>query len=198
MMQRTRNPADQVHYDRAWESLYTSVWGGTRHYSTFPTIYTDDRINRPVATLFTISSVIKRDDLDELISMEFGPYKDRKRHTKNYVAPDLMLNRLRDAVKEYTWSTRKNPISARVNHMWPDSPFSEWLEKEHQYHWATARWEGVKGNDGYMTGIWLYQFDVTVHAPIMSTPEEYSDAWGEAIVMTKMMDGLEYQGEDNG
>lgn len=189
---------NQQEYDRIWQSIYMSVWGGTRHYSTFPTIYKDDRINSPVATLFTISSVVKREDLDELIHIEFGPYKDRKKFSKNYVAPDLMLNRLKDQIAAHTWSTRENPISSRITHMWPDSPFSEWMEKEHKIHWATARWSELNTGGGYMEGIWLYQFDITLHAPITGTPEEYNDAWGEAIVMTKMLEGIEYDGEDNG
>lgn len=181
-MRKLADPPNRSFYEREWESLFDLAYNGQRTYYTNPTIETDPRLDRPVANLFTIRQTIQEEQIDSLMNIEFGPYKNRKKYSKNYVENDLYLNRLCDEIKERTWTHAKMPISGRITFEWPSCEFDRWLEETHEYHWMTATWQ--RFGDKWFSG----DFEVltTVWAPVLMDLDEYDSQWGQAIVMTKM------------
>lgn len=179
-MIKLKQPGRQVEYDRLWNQLFERLYNGRRIYHEFPTIQTLDYCSLPVATICTINTAMSS-EFDTLMDIEFGPYKDRKQYSKNFVDSEIYAQRLIDQVWHRTTKDHHHPISYRITNQWPSCAFDSWLEETHSSHWMTTKYTRHKD-------VWqdAYIFETKVHAPITGDVDEYKSNWGQSILLTKM------------
>lgn len=158
---------------------------GQRLYYEHASIDRDPRLNLDVANLFNIKQRVERSLLDDMIDLEFTGTTIKQLKLSD--PTDLIMDRLKDEIKERTWNNAKRKLSESITYNWPACPFDEWAEETFDFHWMTAEW--YKGEHYFSD----YSLLVRVFVPVLTSREEFDSDYGQNFIMTK----LSYDFNDN-